>query len=118
MNDRTSQNWLERIRKFCSSEPKNRSQLISLLRNAARHAVLDNDSLKMLEGVLRVSEMKVRDVMVPRPQMIVIEGSATPQSILPIIVESGHSRFPVLGENRDEILGILLAKDLLKFQQK
>ena len=110
--------WFERLSHVLLREPQDREQLITLLRDAKDRHLLDNDALRMIEGVLQVSEMKVRDVMIPRPQMVVVEGDATPAKALPIIIESAHSRFPVVGESRDEILGILLAKDLLQFKTK
>jgi magnesium and cobalt transporter len=116
INPSPPQSWLERIIQSLIKEPKDRTRLLQLLRDAVKRNILDADSLNMIEGVLRVSEMQVRDVMIPRAQMIVIEGDATPESALPIVIESGHSRFPVIGDSRDEILGILLAKDLLPFK--
>lgn len=108
-------NWITRIGEFFIGSPRNRQQFQTLLQKAKEHHVLDNESFRMIEGVLQVSQMQVRDVMVPGPQMVVVEGEFSPEQALPTISESGHSRFPVIGENRDEILGILLAKDLLKF---
>jgi magnesium and cobalt transporter len=75
--------------------------------------LLDPDDLSMLEGVLQVAEMQVRDVMIPRAQMVVIERDAEPEKFLPLVIDSAHSRFPVVGESRDEVVGILLAKDIL-----
>jgi len=83
------------------------------LRDASKRGLLDSDALAMIEGVLQVAEMQVRDIMIPRSQMVVVERDADPRSYLPVIIESAHSRFPVIGESRDEIVGILLAKDLL-----
>lgn len=111
----THKSWLERLSHLLSREPQTRNQLIALLRDATERHLLENEALKMIEGVLQVSEMKVRDVMIPRHQMAVVEANATPQQVMPIIIESAHSRFPVIGESRDEILGILLAKDLLPY---
>ena len=107
--------WLERLSHVLLGEPKDREQLIDLLRDAQQRRLLDSDALAMIEGVLQVSEMQVRDIMVPRAQMVVIEHDAGLQNILPVITESEHSRFPVIVENRDEVLGILLAKDLLGY---
>ncbi len=103
--------WLH---KLCG-KAKDRADLIDNLRDAAKYQIIDNDALRMLEGVLHVSQMKVRDVMVPRAQMVVIEDGSKLDQILPIIIESAHSRFPVIGESRDEIIGLLLAKDLLPY---
>jgi magnesium and cobalt transporter len=88
---------------------------VDLLADARDRGLIEADVLAMLEGVLQVSETQVRDVMVPRSQMVVIQRDETPERILPIVIESGHSRFPVVGEDRDEIAGILLAKDLLRY---
>jgi magnesium and cobalt transporter len=119
-NGRQHNSWLERLsqtlrNKTFSSRPKDRDQLGMVLRDAQKHNLLDSDALAMIEGVLTVSDMQVRDVMVPRSQMIVVEESASPEIFLPMVVESTHSRFPVVGDTRDEIVGILLAKDLLAY---
>jgi len=119
-NGRQHNSWLERLSqtllsKTFSSRPKDRDQLDMVLRDAQKYNLLDHDALTMIEGVLTVSDMQVRDVMVPRSQMIVVEESASPETFLPVVIESAHSRFPVVGDNRDEIVGILLAKDLLAF---
>ena len=96
-------------------EPPNREGLIEILRNAENRNLLDADALLMIEGALHVSETHVRDIMVPRVQMIIIDNNAKPEEILKSVVESGHSRFPVIGDSSDEIEGILLAKDLLNY---
>lgn len=106
--------WLERLSDALLREPQDRKQLFDLLRDAKKRELLDQDALAMIEGVLKVSEMKVRDVMIPRAQMVVVAHDVTVQQALPIITDSAHSRFPVIGENRDEVIGILLAKDLLQ----
>ncbi|HBC57906.1 MAG TPA: magnesium/cobalt efflux protein [Gammaproteobacteria bacterium] len=106
---------LERLSQAFSTEPKNRDQLVSTLREAESRNLIDSDGLAMIEGVLQVSEMRVRDIMVPRSQMIVLEADASLEQVLPVVVESAHSRFPVIGDSRDEVEGLLLAKDLLAF---
>jgi magnesium and cobalt transporter len=98
-----------------TQEPPNREGLIEILRNAENRNLLDADALLMIEGALHVSETHVRDIMVPRVQMIIIDNNAKPEEILKSVVESGHSRFPVIGDSNDEIEGILLAKDLLNY---
>ena len=98
-----------------TQEPPNREGLIEILRNAENRNLLDADALLMIEGALHVSETHVRDIMVPRVQMIIIDNNAKPEEILKSVVESGHSRFPVIGDTNDEIEGILLAKDLLNY---
>lgn len=107
--------WLERLSLVLTGEPRDREHLIALLRHAHQREILDVDALGMIEGVLQVAQMQVRDIMVPRAQMDVVRGEAPLMDILPVITESGHSRFPVVGESRDEVLGILLAKDLLRY---
>jgi magnesium and cobalt transporter len=106
--------WMERIAGVFSSEPRDREQLKSLLNESLQRGVMDNEALTMMEGALEVSEMQVRDAMVPRSQMVVIPRDGQLEEFLPRILESGHSRFPVIGEDRDEVEGILLAKDLLR----
>ena len=86
-----------------------------MLADAKERGLIDAEVLRMLEGVLEVSEIQVRDVMVPRSQMVVVQRDDPPERLLPVVIESGHSRFPVVGEDRDEVIGILLAKDLLRF---
>ncbi|QKK02604.1 MAG: CBS domain-containing protein [Pseudomonadota bacterium] len=106
--------WLERLGRAFGAEPKTREGLIELLRDLSGQGLIEGDTLAMLEGALEVDELQVRDVMIPRSHMVVIADGAPLEEILPIIIESGHSRFPVVGEDRDEIKGILLAKDLLR----
>lgn len=107
--------WLERLSIALLREPQDREQLVALLRDAQQRELLDADALAMIEGVLQVSNMKVRDVMIPRSQMVALKHDAKLEQIIPTVIESNHSRFPVIGESRDDILGILLAKDLLAF---
>ncbi len=110
--------WLQRLAKTLHREPHNRDELVDLLHNAKDRQLLNNDAFIMIEGVLEVSLTHVRDIMIPRGRMAVVEYNSTPEQVLPMIIESTHSRFPVIGENRDEVLGILLAKDLLKYYIK
>lgn len=105
--------WLERLSQALMGEPKDREQLVDLLRDAQHRQLLDTDALKMMEGVLRVSETQVGDVMIPRAQMVVLESDWSLERLIAEIVESGHSRLPVIGENKDDVIGILIAKDLL-----
>ena len=107
--------WLRRIVDSFTGEPRDLEQLIDMLAQTRERGLIDADVLAMLEGVLQVSEIQVRDVMVPRSQMVVVRRDDPPEKILPVVIESGHSRFPVVGEDRDEVAGILLAKDLLRF---
>ena len=103
--------WLRRLTR---GEPRDREELGEQLAEASRRGVIDVDALSMLEGVLEVADTQVRDIMVPRSQMVVIQREDPPEKILPIVVEAGHSRYPVIGDDRDQVFGILLAKDLLK----
>ncbi len=113
-NGPNTRTWLEKLGRAFGGEPKSRDDLIELLRDVAAHGLIESDTLAMLEGALEVDELQVRDVMVPRSHMVVISENASINDILPVITESGHSRFPVVGEDRDEVRGILLAKDLLQ----
>ncbi|HUB91940.1 MAG TPA: transporter associated domain-containing protein [Dyella sp.] len=106
--------WWDRLGHLFSGEPRNREELIDELRTAQANGLLGADTLPMLEGALRVTELNVDDVMVPRVQIVMIDVDSPLPDILAAVVESGHSRFPVHGEDKDDILGILLAKDLLK----
>jgi len=110
-----SRSWLKRLRKVLTSGPEDRSQLVQLLRDAQQAHLFDADALTMIEGVLQVADMQVRDIMIPRSQMIVVEHDATLEDIIPILIDSAHSRFPVIGDSQDEVVGILLAKDLLSY---
>jgi len=108
-----TKSWFGKIGQLLQGEPQDRDELLGLLRDAQRNELLDVDALAMIEGVMHVSEMQVRDIMIPRSQMVVVELDASPEQTLPVVIASAHSRFPVVGESRDEVLGILLAKDLL-----
>lgn len=114
-DDGQHRNWFEILSHALLREPRDRGELTRLLRDAQQRNLLDFDALSMIEGVLEVSEMQVRDVMIPRTQMAVINHNESPEQFLPLLLESAHSRFPVIGDNRDDVLGILLAKDLLPF---
>lgn len=107
--------WLERLSHVLLREPKDREQLIELLRDAEQRHLLDAHALEMMEGVLLVSDMQVRDIMIPRADMTCIDYDANLETFLPLIIKSAHSRFPVFGKDHEEIMGILLAKDLLKY---
>ena len=106
--------WLERLSHAFSGEPETREDLIEILRDARSNRLIESDTLGMLEGALAVSAMTVADVMVPRAQMVSLPVDASLLELMRRVVESGHSRFPVHGDDRDEVLGILLAKDLLR----
>ena len=116
-DDKNGRNWFSRLTQLLQTEPKDREELVDILRDAYGNELIDVDAYGMLEGVLQVSEMQVRDIMIPRSQMTVLERDMSMQEVLPIVVDSAHSRYPVVGENRDEVIGILLAKDLLPYFQ-
>jgi magnesium and cobalt transporter len=106
---------LERIGAILMREPEDRDQLVELLRSAYERNLIDADALGMIEGALQVSELQARDIMVPRAQMDLVGLHEAPEQLLPQVIESGHSRFPVYGDNKDDIVGVLLAKDLLRY---
>ncbi|MEH6626092.1 MAG: transporter associated domain-containing protein [Motiliproteus sp.] len=114
-NGQGNKSWLERLAQTFSDEPKDRVELLALLRNAEKSQVLDTEALSIIEGALEVSDMQVREIMVPRPQMIVINAELSPKEFLPDMIAAAHSRFPVIGESPDEVIGIMLAKDLLPY---
>jgi len=107
--------WFERLSDLLLREPEDREQLVTLLHSAYDRNLLDGDALSMIEGVLQVSEMRVRDIMIPRPQMDVIDVNDTPDQFIPLVMATAHSRFPVIDKNRDDVIGVLLAKDLLRY---
>jgi len=106
---------LERLSALLTREPEDREELMDLLRGAFERRLLDADALSMIEGVLSVSEMTVRDIMIPRPQMDCVSIEDEPAAFIPFVIETKHSRFPVIGESKDDIVGILLAKELLNY---
>ncbi len=112
-NGATNRNWLERLGNFFSTGPSNRDELLALLRSLRQHEVIDLDTLGIIEGAVQVADMQVREIMIPRAQMIAIRAPGNPRDFLPTIIECAHSRFPVLADDPDEVQGILLAKDLL-----
>ena len=106
---------LERLSALLTREPEDRGELLDLLRGAFERRLLDADALSMIEGVLNVSEMTVRDVMIPRSQMDCVSIDDEPEAFIPMVIETKHSRFPVIGESKDDVVGILLAKELLNY---
>ena len=115
MNESAKPSLLERLSSLLMREPEDREQLIELLHSAFERRLLDAEALSMIEGVLQVSEMQVRDVMIPRSQMDMLDVAESPGKFIPFVIETAHSRFPVFEDNRDNVIGILLAKDLLRF---
>ncbi len=106
--------WLRRLSRKMAGEAQDRGEVVEYLREAALQGVIEGDALAMLEGVLGVADIQVRDIMVPRSQMTVINRDDEPGELLRTVIESGHSRFPVMDEDREKVVGILLAKDLLR----
>ena len=119
MNDDASTNgqdkrsWLDKLSFFLSDRPSNKEELLERIRQAEEDQILDREALDTIEGALQMSHMQVRDIMVPRPQMAVVKADQSTQEFMQTITETSHSRFPVIGESPDDVLGILLAKDLL-----
>jgi magnesium and cobalt transporter len=112
-NGGSTKGWLDRIYNVFTGEPQNQKQLLDLLKNLQEHQLLGADELNMIEGVLQVDDMQVRDIMIPRGQMIVLDHEDSLPEIIEKITDSGHSRFPVIDDDKDDVVGILLAKDLL-----
>ncbi|MFK7974783.1 MAG: HlyC/CorC family transporter [Halioglobus sp.] len=105
--------WIDKIALMFSTEPRNRGDLEDILEVAADNEVIDNDARSIMEGAMQVSDMQARDIMIPRSQMTVVKADATLEELLPQIIKAAHSRYPVIDDSPDDILGILLAKDLL-----
>jgi len=123
MNVKPPLSFSSQLRRFISrmlkplvqTEPENREQLVQILKQARIRHLMDGEALSMMEAVLQVSELRVRDIMIPRARMVVLERDKPVEELLPVIIESAHSRFPVIGDDRSEVVGILLAKDLLQY---
>ncbi|MDV5860071.1 HlyC/CorC family transporter [Pseudomonas mendocina] len=114
--DRSSneqKSWFNKLTQAFAHEPRNRQELLEVLREAHQNKLLDSEALAIVEGAIQVADLQVRDIMVPRSQVISIKATQTPQEFLPAIIEAAHSRYPVIGESLDDVIGILLAKDLL-----
>jgi magnesium and cobalt transporter len=107
--------WRRRLAEHLRAPVQSREELVADLRSPHYRDLIGADTLDIMEGAMQVAEMQVRDIMVPRPQMVVVGEDAGFDTILPVVVASGHSRFPAIGDNRDEIIGILLAKELLQY---
>ena len=118
MNDRSNNKSLtlfQKLSRIFLNHPEDRDELLSVLKKSQKSDLFDLDALTMIEGVLQVDEIQVRDIMIPRSHMVVLKEDNSYEEMLPVVIESGHSRFPVIGDSRDEIVGILLAKDLLRY---
>ncbi|WP_197085483.1 HlyC/CorC family transporter [Cellvibrio sp. pealriver] len=111
--DKQERSWLDKVLHAFSAEPKSRDELLEIIKDAADNQLLDQEALSIIEGALDVSSLQAREIMVPRSHIVAIRLDDSPQEYLPQLIESGHSRFPVIGENIDDVKGILLAKDLL-----
>ena len=114
--DRSSneqKSWLNKLTQAFAHEPKNRQDLLEVLRDAHQNKLLDSEALAIVEGAIQVADLQVRDIMVPRSQVVTLKASQSPKEFLPVIIDAAHSRYPVIGEGLDDVLGILLAKDLL-----
>lgn len=112
-NSSVEKTWLEKIATAFSSEPQSKDEFTLLLRSAHENNIIDQDALDIIEGALDVSDKQVREIMIPRSQMVVIQQDSSLEDILKLVIESSHSRFPIIGESADDITGILLAKELL-----
>jgi len=115
MDDSPKRSLLERLSSMLLREPEDRGQLVELLHGAFEKNLLDAEALAMIEGVMQVSEMQARDVMIPRSQMDMIDVEEQPVAFIPFVIETAHSRFPVYENGKDNVIGILLAKDLLRY---
>lgn len=111
--EKQERSWLDKVLHAFSAEPKSRDELLEIIKDAADNQLLDQEALSIIEGALDVSSLQAREIMVPRSHIVAIRLEDSPQEYLPQLIESGHSRFPVIGENIDDVKGILLAKDLL-----
>jgi magnesium and cobalt transporter len=110
----TPRSWLDRlIQSFSNNEPRSREELMEIIKEAANNKLMDQEALNIIEGALDVANLQVREIMVPRSQMVVVKSEESAEEFLPKVIESGHSRFPVIGDSLDDIKGVLLAKDLL-----
>lgn len=107
--------WFDRLSNMLIREPQNREQLMEILRDAEERDIVSSEMLSMIESVLEVAEMQVREVMIPKSQMVVIQEGSSLATTLPIVIESAHSRFPIVDDSGNDVVGILLAKDLLKY---
>ena len=111
-----AKSWFQKLKEYFQSEPETQNELLHLLRNAQNRSLIDSETLSMIEGVMLFATMRVRDIMLPKKQMVCIPAEATLDEVINLVSYSGHSRFPVLGNQPDEVIGTLHAKDLLRFQ--
>lgn len=111
--DQPSPSWMDKLTRMFHQDPKDRHALMAMLRDAGSRGMLDDEALTIIEGAVQVADMQVREIMIPRSQMVCVDVDQSPGEFLPQVIESAHSRFPVIGDTKDEVIGILLAKDLL-----
>lgn len=111
--ERPSQSWMNKLTSLFHQNPKDRSELLTILQIAGKKGMLDHEALSIIEGAVQVADMQVREIMIPRSQMVCVDEDQEPRDFLPKVIQSAHSRFPVIGDTKDEVIGILLAKDLL-----
>lgn len=111
--NKVQRSWIERLGQALQGELKDREQLIEMLNEAHKNNVIDHEAFSMIDGALQVAEMQARDIMIPRSQMTVVEMDSSEDKLMDTVISSAHSRFPVIGDSKDEVVGILLAKDLL-----
>ena len=114
-SESSGRSLMDRLVHAIGGEPRDREELLELLRDAQAREIFDADTLQMVEGAFQVTDMRIRDIMIPRGQMVVLDHEAALDVILPVIIESGHSRFPIINEDKDDVVGVLLAKDVLKY---
>lgn len=114
-SEEANPSWFNRLKHFLHLEPQNKEELIGLLRDAHVRQLIDNETLGMIEGVILFSQMRVRDIMLPKKQMVCLSIHDDLKEIIQTVTESGHSRFPVIGDDKDDIIGVLHAKDLLRY---
>jgi magnesium and cobalt transporter len=118
INSQGNTSWLDKISKAFSGDPQSSADITEILRTAEKQNIIDSDSMSIIEGAMQMVDMQVREIMIPRSQMITVKAAQEPEDYIDEIIRSAHSRFPVLGESADEVIGILLAKDLLPMALK
>ncbi|WP_252178266.1 transporter associated domain-containing protein [Endozoicomonas sp. 4G] len=111
--DSPAPTWKDKLTALFVQNPQNRSELLTVLNDAGLRGIIDHEALSIIEGAVQVADMQAREIMIPRSQMVCVDEDQEPRDFLPKVIESAHSRFPVIGDTKDEIIGILLAKDLL-----
>ncbi|WP_257280896.1 MULTISPECIES: HlyC/CorC family transporter [unclassified Endozoicomonas] len=111
--DSPAPTWKDKLAALFTQDPQNRNELLTLLNDAGLRGIIDHEALSIIEGAVQVADMQAREIMIPRSQMVCVDEDQAPRDFLPKVIESAHSRFPVIGDTKDEIIGILLAKDLL-----